>query len=90
MDRKIAITAAAVSLAAVYGTADAASPGPRNTGAAATTAAFALGVADQREIIAPPFNIDPDMVRTPPETGARMPVITPPGLSGGGRFGSRG
>jgi hypothetical protein len=83
MNRKIAITAGAVSLAAVYGTVNAASPDLRITAASVISPALALGMADQREIIAPPFDIDPDMVKIPPATGARMPIVAPPGELGG-------
>jgi hypothetical protein len=34
-------------------------------------------------VITPPAEIDPAMKRTPPPSGARMPVIPPPGTSGG-------
>ena len=90
MNRKIAITAVAVSLAAVYGTAHAASPSPLDTIAPPVTVAYALGISAQAEIIAPPLDIDPGIVKSLPETGARMPIIAPPDPLGGGRFGIRG
>jgi hypothetical protein len=34
-------------------------------------------------VIKPPANVDPEMKRTPPPSGARMPVIPPPGTPGG-------
>jgi len=34
-------------------------------------------------VITPPDNVDPGMKRTPPPSGARMPVIPPPGTPGG-------
>ena len=34
-------------------------------------------------VIIPPAGVDPGMKRTPPESGARMPVIPPPGVPGG-------
>ena len=34
-------------------------------------------------VITPPVEIDPEMKRTPPPSGARMPVIPPPGTPGG-------
>jgi hypothetical protein len=34
-------------------------------------------------VITPPANVDPEMKRTPPPSGARMPVIPPPGTPGG-------
>jgi hypothetical protein len=34
-------------------------------------------------VITPPADVDPEMKRTPPPSGARMPVIPPPGTPGG-------
>jgi hypothetical protein len=34
-------------------------------------------------VIRPPDNVDPGMTAKPPDTGARMPVIPPPGSPGG-------
>jgi hypothetical protein len=34
-------------------------------------------------VITPPAGIDPEMKQTPPQTGARMPIIPPPGTPGG-------
>ncbi len=34
-------------------------------------------------VIIPPAGVDPGMKRTPPASGARMPVIPPPGAPGG-------
>jgi hypothetical protein len=34
-------------------------------------------------VITPPADIDPEIKRTPPSTGARMPIIPPPGTPGG-------
>jgi hypothetical protein len=34
-------------------------------------------------VIRPRDDVDPDMTATPPDTGARMPVIPPPGGPGG-------
>jgi hypothetical protein len=34
-------------------------------------------------VITPPAGIDPQMRQTPPPSGARMPVIPPPGTPGG-------
>jgi hypothetical protein len=33
----------------------------------------------QRDVIEPPSSIDPGMALDPPQTGARMPIIRPPG-----------
>lgn len=38
---------------------------------------------DQRDVIQPPSSIDPGMALDPPQTGARMPIIHPPGMPGG-------
>jgi hypothetical protein len=34
-------------------------------------------------VIKPPADVDPQMKQTPPSTGARMPIIPPPGTPGG-------
>lgn len=34
-------------------------------------------------VITPPADVDPAMKQTPPSTGARMPIIPPPGSPGG-------
>jgi hypothetical protein len=34
-------------------------------------------------VITPPADVDPEMKQTPPPTGARMPIIPPPGTPGG-------
>jgi hypothetical protein len=34
-------------------------------------------------VIKPPAEVDPEMKQTPPPSGARMPVIPPPGTPGG-------
>jgi len=87
MDEKIVTTAiATLALVVAYGPANAASPGLLHTTAAAIAPAVEMDIADQREIIAPPSDIDPDMAITPPHTGARMPIIAPP--EQGWRFGA--
>lgn len=87
MDRKfVTTTAAALALVAAYGTASATSPGLLHTAAALIAPASGMDIADQREIIAPPSDIDPGMERMPPATGGRMPIIAPPEVPGG-RFG---
>jgi hypothetical protein len=87
MDQKIVATAvAALTFVAVYGIASAASTSLLHAAAADIAPATAIEVADQREIIAPPPDIDPGMTKMPPATGARMPVIAPPEVPGG-RFG---
>jgi hypothetical protein len=34
-------------------------------------------------VITPPADVDPEMKQTPPPTGARTPIIPPPGTPGG-------
>jgi len=39
-----------------------------------------LGTADsRRDVIEPPSSIDPGMALDPPDTGAKMPIVHPPG-----------
>jgi hypothetical protein len=41
-----------------------------------------MGIAGpdgQRDVIQPPSSVDPGMSLDPPDTGAKMPVIRPPG-----------
>jgi hypothetical protein len=46
-----------------------------------------LGSLDsQRDVIQPPSSIDPGMTIDPPQTGAKMPVIYPPGTMPGNRL----
>jgi hypothetical protein len=52
--------------------------------AAVMSPSIPLGTADeQREVIQPPSSVDPGMAFDPPQTGARMPIIHPPGTLGG-------
>ena len=44
------------------------------------------GVDTQRDVIEPPSSIDPGMAIDPPQTGARMPVVHPPGTNPGGKL----
>ena len=54
---------------------------------AAVVGPIGLGAPDgQRDIIDPPSSIDPGMALDPPETGAKMPIIRPPGAMPGGRL----
>jgi hypothetical protein len=41
---------------------------------------------DQRDVIEPPSSIDPGMTLDPPQTGAKMPIVHPPGIVPGGRL----
>ena len=84
MDQKtLTTTVAALALVAICGTANAASPGLIRTNLAVSPPETGMDVADSREIIAPPSDIDPGMARMPPSTGARMPVVTPPATPDG-------
>jgi hypothetical protein len=40
----------------------------------------------QRDVIQPPSSIDPGMAIDPPQTGAKMPVVHPPGTAPGTRL----
>ncbi|MBV8777498.1 MAG: hypothetical protein JO032_09905 [Alphaproteobacteria bacterium] len=55
-----------------------------HTAAAVIGPGLALSTGDeQREVIPPPASVDPGMALDPPMTGAKMPVIHPPGTAGG-------
>jgi hypothetical protein len=83
MDQGIAIaTAAVLALVVAYGTANAAAPGLLHTAAAVIASSAGLDIADQREVITPPSDLDRDMAITPPHSGGRMPIITPPETPG--------
>lgn len=84
--KALTLTSAAVAIVAVYGIADAASPGLLHTAATVIAPAGALDIVDQREVITPPSDIDPEMAITPPMSGARMPIVMPPDAPSG-RFG---
>jgi len=40
-------------------------------------------LGSQSDVIEPPSSVDPGMAIDPPQTGAKMPVIHPPGIPGG-------
>jgi hypothetical protein len=87
MEQKIVTTAvAALALVVAYGNAGAQPSGLFRTAAAVIAPAAGAEIADQREVISPPSDIDPHMAIKPPATGARMPVVAPPELPGS-RFG---
>jgi hypothetical protein len=84
MDQGIAIaTAAVLALVVAYGTANAAAPGLLHTAAAVIASSAGLDIADQREVITPPSDVDSGMTITPPDSGVRMPIVTPPATPGG-------
>jgi len=84
--KTLTLTFAAVAIVAVYGIANAASPGLLHNAATVIAPTAALDIVDQREVIAPPSDVDPEMAITPPMTGARMPIVIPPDAPSG-RFG---
>jgi len=48
-----------------------------------------MGIATldgQRDVIEPPSSIDPGMTLDPPQTGAKMPIVHPPGTTPGSRL----
>lgn len=48
-----------------------------------------MGIAapdGQRDVIEPPSSVDPGMALDPPQTGAKMPVIHPPGTVPNGKL----
>ena len=87
MDQRIVITTvAALALVAAYGPANAASTGLFHTAAAVIAPDPGVQATNSREVIAPPSDVDRGMAITPPHTGARMPILTPPDTPGS-RFG---
>jgi ABC-type amino acid transport substrate-binding protein len=87
MEKRIVVTAAAaLALAAGCGTALAQPSALYRTAAAVIAPAPTADVGGRGEVIPPPANVDPDMAITPPQSGARMPIIAPPEVPGG-RFG---
>jgi hypothetical protein len=84
----VAAGAALVSYSAVVVAAEepAARPGAgQQTSPAVPPASGSLSSDLNRSggVIAPPSGVDPEIKQTPPPTGAKMPVIPPPGTPGG-------
>ena len=75
----LAVSGALVASAGAYAAQADALHRPSFLEAALITPAPALGAAGQRDVIDPPSSIDPGMALDPPDTGAKMPVIRPPG-----------
>jgi hypothetical protein len=73
-------TLAALALVAGCGIASAQPSAMFRNAAAVIPPMAGVDIADQREIIAPPSEIDPGMALRPPMTGARMPIIAPPAI----------
>jgi hypothetical protein len=54
---------------------------------AATMGPMGIAAPDgQRDVIEPPSSVDPGMALDPPQTGAKMPVIHPPGTAPSNRL----
>jgi hypothetical protein len=88
MHRICLVIAAALGFGAVTVAAEEPSgrPGAGQPAAPAVPPASGTSSSDLNRsggVIAPPADIDREMKQTPPPTGARMPVIPPPGTPGG-------
>ena len=80
----LALSGALVASAGAYAAEVDESPAAVMQTAAIIGPSLALGTGEeQREIITPPSSIDPGMALDPPQTGAKMPIIHPPGTPGG-------
>jgi hypothetical protein len=76
----IALAAAGVIVASAGASAAQVDKPPSYVEAALVGPAPGLGSLDsQRDVIEPPSSIDPGMSIDPPQTGAKMPVVHPPG-----------
>jgi hypothetical protein len=76
----LAVSGATVAYAGAYA---AQADVPRNNFIQAAMIGQGLGGGSntaQADVIAPPSTIDPDMAIDPPQTGARMLVVHPPGV----------
>jgi hypothetical protein len=84
----LALSGALVASASAYAAgADNSSISPWQSAAAIMGPSVAYsGSGQQRDVIDPPSSIDPGMTIDPPQTGARMPIIHPPGTEPGGRL----
>jgi len=81
----VAMGAAVASAGAYAAQGDALPPGYFKT--AVIGPALGMANADtQRDVIEPPSSIDPGMALDPPQTGARMPIVQPPGAPPAGRL----
>jgi hypothetical protein len=82
----LALSGAVVASAGAYA-AQADDPPDMFKETAALVGPLTLGAPDdQREVIQPPSSIDPGMALDPPQTGAKMPILHPPGTVPGGRL----
>jgi hypothetical protein len=83
----LALSGAVVASAGAYAAQADTSPSAFQTAAAIMGPSMVLtGPGDQRDVIDPPSSIDPGMALDPPQTGAKMPVLHPPGTTPGGRL----
>ncbi len=88
MHRMCLVIAVAVAFGAVVATAEEPSgrPGANQPATPAVPSASGTLSSDLSRsggVIAPPAGIDPEIKQTPPPSGATMPVIPPPGITGG-------
>jgi len=75
----LALSGAVVASAGAYAAQADNSPSAVNQ-IAAVVSPLGIGAPDtQRDVIEPPSSIDPGMALDPPQTGAKMPIIHPPG-----------
>jgi len=84
----LALSGALVASAGAYA-ADAGDSPSGHWETAAAVMGPSIGLAspsDQRDVIEPPSSIDPGMAVDPPQTGAKMPIVRPPGTTPGGRL----
>ena len=88
MHRICLVIAATLGFGVVVAAAEEPSPRPgagQPTMPAVPPASGALSSDLNRSggVITPPGDVDPEMKQTPPSTGAKMPIIPPPGTPGG-------
>ena len=88
MHRMCLVVAVAVAFGAVVAAAEEPSgrPGANQPATPAVPPASGTLSSDLNRsggVITPPSGIDPEIKQTPPPTGARMPIIPPPGTPGG-------
>jgi hypothetical protein len=83
----IALAASGAFVASASASAAQVDTPPSYVEAALVGPAPGLGSLDsQRDVIQPPSSVDPGMTIDPPQTGAKMPVIHPPGTIPGNRL----
>ena len=81
----IALAASGALVASASASAAQVDTPPSYVEAALVGPAPGIGSLDsQRDVIQPPSSIDPGMTIDPPQTGAKMPILRPPAVPGGG------